>query len=201
MLMNFLAHFYLSGQDEELLTGNFLGDFVKGNDLVQFPEGVVKGIRMHQSIDQFTDSHEITLRSKKRISHKYGHYSAVIIDIFYDHFLAKLWDQFHDQDLLYFTEDSYKILDKYSHLFPKKAFYVYPYMKNGNWLLRYGTLEGISRTLNGMARRARFNSKMDEAIEDLKIHYDDFRKDFEEFFPTLQAHCNEFLKLKNGTIQ
>ena len=84
--MNFLAHIYLSGEDTPLMIGNFIGDFVKGNEYKNFPADIQNGVLLHREIDSYTDSHEIVLESKKRLREKYRHYSGVITDIFYDHY-------------------------------------------------------------------------------------------------------------------
>src|SRR5436190_842749 len=88
-MMNFLAHLYLSGDDADVMTGNFIGDFVRGRNLAeQFGEKIARGIELHRAIDAFTDHHSVVKQSKTRLRPKYGHYSGVIVDIFYDHFLA-----------------------------------------------------------------------------------------------------------------
>ena len=87
--MNYLAHIYLSNEEEEITLGNFIADGVKGKKYVQFPLGIQQGILLHRAIDSFTDAHPIVRKSTKRLHKKYGHYSGVIVDILYDHFLAK----------------------------------------------------------------------------------------------------------------
>ena len=92
--MNFLAHIYLSGDDPNIQLGNFIGDFVKGRNLVeQFGHEIAKGIELHRAIDEFTDKHPIVKLSKVRLREKYRHYAPVIVDIFYDHYLAKNWEK------------------------------------------------------------------------------------------------------------
>ena len=88
--MNFLAHIYLSGDDDELKIGNFIADSVKGKKFSQFPDQVQKGITLHRKIDSYTDSHPIVRESVLRLFPKYGHYSSVIVDILYDHFFSSL---------------------------------------------------------------------------------------------------------------
>ena len=97
--MNFLAHTYLSGCNEEIIVGNFMGDYVKGSRYMDFPEMVKKGILIHRDIDTFTDMHLITRRSKQMVAAKYSKYAGIIIDIFYDHFLASLWDDYSNLPL------------------------------------------------------------------------------------------------------
>jgi acyl carrier protein phosphodiesterase len=188
--MNFLAHLYLSGNNPKLMIGNFIGDFVKGKSaLNQFEPAIVRGIELHRSIDEFTDTHPVVSGSKNRLRPKYRHYSGVIVDVFYDHFLASNWKDFHSTDLPVFANEAYSLMEKNMSILPLEFRSMLPYMVSGNWLVNYGKVEGVHRALSGMASRTPYVSKMDEAREDLVEHYDSFKKEFLEFFPTLKAHC------------
>ena len=190
--MNFLAHLYLSGSDEEIKVGNFIGDFVKGNPRDQYDGKIVDGIIIHREIDRYTDLHPVSQRSKKRLVEKYRHYSGVIIDIFYDHFLANHWSDFSDIPLADFADESYAIMNKHIDIFPEKARFMLPYMERYNWLVNYAKINGIQRTLQGMSQRTSFRSKMEEATADLEENYEDFERDFFDFFPEIRGHISEF---------
>lgn len=191
--MNFLAHIYLSGDDEELMIGNFIGDFVKGKAWEEYAESVQQGILLHRSIDQYTDNHEIVMKSKERLRPKYRHYSPVIADVFYDHFLSSLWQNYHDTPLLNYTDDFYKIADRNKAIIPESAQYMLSYMRRDNWLYNYQFIKGIRQALTGMSRRTPFNSRMEEAADDLLEDYEYYKQDFEAFFPQLVAHTQSFL--------
>ncbi|MEQ8926751.1 MAG: ACP phosphodiesterase [Fulvivirga sp.] len=191
--MNFLAHIYLSGDNQKLMVGNFMGDFVKGSSFDHYDEIIVKGIWLHRAIDEYTDNHKIVAKSKDRLRAKYRHYSGVIVDVFYDHFLAKNWPNYHPEKLLSFTEKAYAILASYKNIMPSKAQYVLPYMMEGNWLYHYAKTEGIHKSLSGMARRTKYNSKMEEAVNDLNEHYEDFEKEFTLFFSDLKDFCSNWI--------
>jgi acyl carrier protein phosphodiesterase len=194
--MNFLAHLYLSGDDPDIKIGNFIGDFVKGkNQLQNLPEGIQRGVVLHRSIDEFTDRHPIVIQSRKRLWSSYRHYSSVILDIFFDHFLAKNWDSYHDTLLPDYAEACYLILEKRKKELPIDVQLLLPHMMRDNWLVNYSRIEGIHRALKGMARRAKFDSKMDESIHDLKEQYADFEKDFRTFFPHLRTHAEFSLEV------
>ncbi|QSE97300.1 acyl carrier protein phosphodiesterase [Fulvivirga lutea] len=191
--MNFLAHIYLSGDNQKLMVGNFMGDFVKGSSFDHYDDLLVKGIWLHRAIDEYTDQHEVVHKSKDRLRAKYRHYSGVIVDVFYDHFLAKNWSDYHTTDLLTFTQNAYSILSNFKNIMPAKAQYVLPYMMDGNWLYHYAKTEGIHRSLSGMARRTKFNSKMDEAVNDLNDHYTEFESEFKLFFEDLKEFCSDWI--------
>lgn len=192
--MNFLAHIYLSGVNEKIMVGNFIGDFVKGRNLAaQFEPDIVKGIEIHRFIDAFTDTHPVVSQSKKRLRPKYRHYAPVIVDVFYDHFLAKNWDQYHPEFLPDFAERTYQTIERFRNILPDDVQYMLPYMIKGNWLVNYAKLEGIERALTGMSKRTTHVSHMDESVNDLRENYDLFKEEFTEFFPLLKAYVDGLL--------
>ena len=172
--MNFLAHIYLSFNQPEITLGNFFADHIRGNKYKHFPEMIQKGILLHRAIDTFTDSHPIAKKSSKRLHKNYSHYSRVIVDIFYDHFLAKNWENYSEISLEQFAENFYTLLEENYEILPLGPKRMMPYMLADNWLVNYANLEGISRVLNGMNRRTQNKSRMNLAILDLEEHYADF---------------------------
>jgi acyl carrier protein phosphodiesterase len=192
--MNFLAHLCLSGDDEKIMVGNFIGDFVKGKDLEQrYHPQIAKGIRLHREIDFFTDRHLIVKQSKDRLREKYRHFSGVIVDIYYDHFLAKNWSNYSDEVLPDYADKCYSVMLSHESILPEEVKYMLQYMIKGNWLVNYSKLEGIHRALSGMARRSKFDSKMEEASFDLQHDYIEYEKEFISFFPLLRNYCRDWL--------
>lgn len=192
--MNFLAHLHLSGDNTSIMLGNFIGDFVKGKNLAEkVGVEIARGIELHREIDFFTDQHPIVTQSKKRLRPKYRHYSGVIVDVFYDHFLAKNWNDYHPQPLSDYAAYVYEVIQKNAALLPDRVNMMMPYMIKGNWLVNYATVEGIHRALTGMARRTPYESKMDESISELQENYEGFKSEFEAFFPILEKHCKDWL--------
>lgn len=186
--MNFLAHIYLSGDDEDIIIGNFIADGIKGKRYQKFPPAIAKGILLHRAIDTFTDSHPIVHQSTARLHKNYGHYSGVIVDILYDHFLAKNWSTYSVVPLDEFVENFYKLLRKNFTILPARIQRMMPYMIADNWLLSYATVEGIGKILTQMNVRTKGVSKMNLAVEELVTYYDDFEKEFTLFFEELRAH-------------
>jgi len=189
--LNFLAHIYLSGDNEQLMIGNFIADFVKGKKKDQYPVAIKKGIELHRKIDDFTDHHPIVLRSKQRILINQGKYSGVVIDLFYDHFLAKNFSDYHSQSLKEYSEKTYIVLKNHWEILPTGVHLFLPYMIERNWLLNYASVEGMGRALTGLSTRVGFANNMHHATEDLKQHYSDLEKDFKEFFPLLQKFVSD----------
>lgn len=192
--MNFLAHLYLSGSPK-IMVGNFIGDFVKGKNVrARFEPDIAKGIEFHRAIDYFTDLHPTVKLSKNRLRPKYRHYSGIIVDIFYDHFLARNWDQYGEVPLTDYAANVYRLMQEYKAILPEEVNQLLPYMSRGNWLVNYARLEGIEKALSGMSRRTTYESRMNEAIEDLKISYPEFQHEFEAFFPELREWAAEWVK-------
>lgn len=192
--MNFLAHLYLSKENTDLILGNFLGDFVRGNDYKKYNPTIQKGILLHRYIDTFTDANEIVRISKRRLHKRYGHYDGIIIDLFYDHFLAKNWNTYSVIPLDIYAQHFYKLLHTNYELLPEKTQQLLPYLEKYNWLYNYQFIEGMQTVLEGMNRRTKMISKMNLAIEDLQLHYSEFENDFTQFFKELITFTEEKLK-------
>ena len=192
--MNHLAHLFLSQSDTNLLVGNYIADHVKGKQINEFSEGVQRGIIMHRGIDQFTDEHKIVQISKERLYPKYHKYAAVLIDMFYDHVLAKNWSKYSPIQLESFTKSAYQILGSQVAVFPHSAQLMYAHMFKYDWLSNYANLEGMQKALNGLSRRATFVSKMEEAILDLEKDFNLYEAEFEAFFPEIIEYANTWTK-------
>ncbi len=192
--VNFLAHIYLSFDDQEITLGNFFADHIRGNKYKHLPEKIQKGILLHREIDTFTDAHPIAKQSSKRLHKNYSHYSRVIVDIFYDHFLAKNWATYSEVPLKEYVDNFYDLLEDNYDILPLGTQRMMPYMIADNWLYNYSNLEGISKVLNGMNRRTHNKSKMNYAIVDLEEHYEAFEKEFTDFFEELITFSRQKLK-------
>ena len=116
--MNYLAHIFLSGENPNVMIGNFMADSIKGSRHDAYPAEIQKGILLHRQIDTTTDAHPAFRQSTKRLHKNYGHYSGIIVDIFYDHFLAKNWADYSDIPLADYIESFYKLLRDNTELLP-----------------------------------------------------------------------------------
>ncbi|PCH52849.1 MAG: ACP phosphodiesterase [Flavobacteriaceae bacterium] len=189
--MNFLAHLYLSKNNKNILIGNFIADAVKGNKFKEYPTEIKAGILLHREIDNYTDNHPIVRKSKRRLHERYHHYDGVIIDILYDHYLAKNWHQFSEIPLEIYAENVYNYLQSTKEIFPEKIQKILPYMIEYNWLVAYASIEGIGKILEGMNKHTKGISKMDLAIDDLILNYKEFELDFNTFFKDLEEFTKE----------
>lgn len=191
--MNFLAHIYLSGNNESVTIGNFIADGIRGKKYQKFPEEIQTGILLHRQIDTFTDAHKTVRESTKRLHKNYGHYAGVIVDILYDHFLAKNWSNYSDIPLDAYVDTFYDSLQDNFEVLPSRIQKMMPYMIADNWLLSYATIEGISKVLVGMNKRTENRSKMNLAVNELQEFYDEFEDEFTRFFEELIQFSNKKL--------
>src|SRR5690554_493585 len=195
--MNFLAHIYLSGTNDLVAIGNFMADGIKGKKYKAYPKDIQIGILLHREIDTFTDAHPIVRQSTKRLHANYSHYSGVIVDILYDHFLAKNWLAYSDIPLEDYVNQFYNTIQAHFDILPVRTQNMLPYMMADNWLLNYAHIEGIQRVLNGMNRRTKYVSGMDKATIELQKYYSEFEDEFTQFFTELMA----FAKIKRDALR
>ncbi len=191
--MNFLAHIYLSGDSDLIKIGNFMADGVRGNKHLELHSEIQKGIILHRTIDTFTDAHPLFRKSTKRLHANYHHFSGVIVDVFFDHFLAKNWDLYSDEKLEDYVANFYDSLNTNHDLLTEKAQMMKPYMIQQNWLLSYKTIDGIEKILSQMDNRIKRESNMRFSVQELRLFYKEFEDDFTIFFNDLRIHSTEKL--------
>ncbi|MBA2354599.1 MAG: DUF479 domain-containing protein [Acidobacteria bacterium] len=195
--MNYLVHFLMSGDDEELRLGNLLGDLVKGGvQRYRFPgvtDRMRTGIQLHRTIDSFSDRHPAVGRSKRLLAPRYGRLAGVIVDVFYDHVLARTWPCHSAQPLPDFTREVYGSFERHLTRLPTAIHPLARAMRRGDWLGGYAHIAGIDGALRGMAQRAPVAAGIGTAAEELVAHQAEFEAHFEEFLPDLRAACDDFL--------
>lgn len=175
-----------------------MADSIRGHGYDDYEGEVRKGILLHRSIDSFTDMHPIYRQSKHRLHEKYGHYSGVIMDIFYDHFLAKNWSRYSDEKLDVYADKFYHLLKDNYEILTEKVKGMIPYMFARNWLVSYATIEGLQMIMFHMDHRTKNRVDMHESIVELHKYYIEFEQEFTLFFEELRQHCIEKLKELNA---
>lgn len=183
--MNVLAHIYLSGDSDEIIIGNYIGDYVKGRDYLKYPEQVRRGIILHRNIDAFTDRHPVVQRSKIPFIKKYHKYAGVVIDILYDHFLTKEWDIYSTRPLESYTYQFYRAMVNNYDILPEKVRDRMPFFIINNWIESYRTNSGLRKVFNAMSKRTSLPHETKYAIKTLEKNYYSLSDDFMEFFPQL----------------
>ena len=188
--MNHLAHLLLAGRSTESLIGNLAGDFVKGPLGDLFPPAIRAGILQHRKIDAYTDSHPTVGAFRRVIAADHGHYARVIADMFIDHFLACRFDEYAGEPLESFLARTYATLDPHVATFPGKLRYVYPRMRDGQWLLSYRTIEGIHTALTNISWRFSRQPRLETATHHLVDSRPELERRFEQFFPEVMEYSS-----------
>ncbi|MGC8824583.1 MAG: ACP phosphodiesterase [Bacteroidales bacterium] len=192
--MNFLAHLFLSGSNEEIRLGNFIGDYVKGHEYKKYPPNVRKGIMLHRQIDNFTDSHPIVRQHKSLFYQKYHKYSGIVTDILYDHFLSTHWNRFSDEALADYIDEMYRWIENNVENLPTDMQRIVPSLIKNQWLRAYSTLEGIESVLIGMSKGTSLPAEHEFALFVIRKHYEELRHAFLHYFEELMLFVNSTLE-------
>ena len=189
--MNYLAHLFLSGNDEQTMVGNFIGDYVKGNTWNKFPENIKSGILLHRRIDSFTDAHPKFREAKTLFRSEFGLYSGIIIDLLYDHYLAKNWNEYSDLTLRTFAKRSHAVLlQNFRHL-PIRVQSFLPFLIQHRRLESYASINGIVQTLKIMSNYSSLPAKPDFVMQTVKTNNNFFEANFREFMVDLIRYTTE----------
>ena len=183
--MNYLAHLYLSGESDEIKLGNFIGDFVKGNKYLQYPEQVAYGIKLHRSIDYFTDQHEDVKECIALLKPGYGRYSGIVTDVFFDHFLAANWTEYSVYTLRQFSKYSHAVFLSNFLILPFRVKQFLPFLIQHKRLESYAHRENLAHVLDIMSRRTSLPQNSEWAMHILNQEYDQFDSLFKSFFADL----------------
>lgn len=185
IIMNFLAHIYLSGESEEIKLGNFIGDFVKGRQFLMYPENVSKGILLHRQIDSFTDTHPIVRECIIKLRPGFGKYSGIVVDLFLDHLLAVNWHHYSFEKLSIFTKRFHAVLLSNFFQLPSQVKMFLPFLIQNKRLQSYSSFEGIEKTLSIMVQHTSLPSETKYAMNILESEYLFFNNAFNQFFPEI----------------
>ena len=186
--MNYLAHVFLQRSSPELLIGGLLGDFVKGALGTRYSPGVCAGIALHRAIDRYTDAHPTVRASIALISPARRRFAGILVDVFYDHFLARHWSRYSQQALEDFTQQTYRTLARQANDYPERLQRILPYMAQQDWLAAYAQIESVDAALHGITRRfQRFPRAaiLADGVQELLGNYASLEQQFLEFFPDL----------------
>ena len=170
-----------------------MADGIRGKHFETFPLDVQKGIVLHRAIDTFTDAHPVFRQSTKKLHERYHHYAGVIVDVFYDHFLAKNWSQYSNENLEDYIQRFYQSLHDNKTILTERTIGLMPYMIQHNWLWNYRSVGGINQILTQMDSRTKNKSKMRFATEELQECYTEFEQEFTAFFEDLRIYAKQKL--------
>lgn len=188
--MNYVGHIYLSGENEKIAIGNFIGDYVKGNKHERYPGDIQKGILIHRDIDSTMDSHPSFTATRELFRESYGRYAGVIVDIAYDHILTKNWNDWHPMPLKKFTRNFYGIALRHFRFLPAAVKEFLPFMIQSNRLYSYSNLQGIEKALSIMSAYTSLPDNHHQAIDVIKNHEDEIASHFYQLLGDLSQYLN-----------
>jgi acyl carrier protein phosphodiesterase len=201
--MNYLAHVFLSHQTPDAIVGAMLGDFVKGRTVDGWGEGVHTAIRLHRAVDCFTDRHPLTLASRTLVSTERRRFAGILVDVFYDHFLARHWSRLHPLPLVQFTQTVYSALWSRRSEFPPRLQRILPWMVRDDWLASYADVAAVDAALQGLARRFRYAERaggLANGVSELENNYAALEKNFLEFVPPLRDFAQAELGVRTTPV-
>jgi acyl carrier protein phosphodiesterase len=192
--MNYLAHAFLSDNDSDLLIGNFIADHVRGSDLSIYSPPIVRGIKLHRGIDSYTDQHPLFRSSKRLFYDGFERHSGILIDIYFDHLLAKNFASYHDEPLDIFSKKVYAVYNQYKHLLPERSQSFLGYVITNNIYTSYAGLEGIRTVLFNLSRRFKHGVRLDDSVKVFEKNEGLLQQNFTVFFEQLQQEVNSLIR-------
>lgn len=187
LCMNFLGHACLSFNENDILVGNIISDYIKGRRQYDYPLQIQKGIQLHRAIDAFTDTNAEVKEMSSFFKPAYRLYAPAVIDVLLDYFLANDDKEFATEiDLRQFTGRVYKTLHDFKMYFPVKFAAMFPYMQSQDWLFNYRFEAGIKQSMEGLKRRALYISEMDTAFMIFLDNMASFKMLYDEFYPSVK---------------
>jgi len=181
--VNFLAHAYLARGSDRSILGGLMGDFVKGPLQGRYDVELTRALTLHRRIDSYTDAHDVVRCSRRRVSPARRRFAGILVDMFYDHFLARLWQEYSDVPLEQFTAYVYAVLREHWALLPERLQQVAARMADGDWLASYRSVEAVAAALDRMGGRLTRGNAILRSGDELLAEYEAFEADFRLFFP------------------
>jgi len=190
--MNYLFHLFLSEPDQDIMLGNLMGDFVKGRlEFADYPERILSGLKQHRQVDSFANQSSAFQESRQRLAPEFGYFRAIMIDVFYDHLLAKNWQRYHDTSLETFAERIYHHLEVNFDLLPANLQKIVPRMIQHNWLVSYRRLDVIETVLAKLDQRIKRQTPLTKGLYQLKRHYTELESDCGLFISQAQSFIHD----------
>ena len=191
--MNFLAHAVLAGDTPALIVGGVVGDWIKGTLPGTLPDDLAKGVALHRAIDSYAESNPAFCRSRSRVSADRRRYAGVLVDVFYDHLLARNWAAINDRPLDEYCLEVYQLIEDRLNDLPVSSHRALTLMAEEDWLASYAHIEGIADVLARMSRRARQPNPLAHGEQEVLADIDGFSGDFQEWLGDTRVFCRQWL--------
>ena len=190
--MNHLAHLYLSSDNEEEMVGQFIADAVKGNDFNLYSRDIRQGILLHRWVDSFTDTHDLVKELRAAYRPNLGLYSGVLIDLVFDHYLAKDFHIHAGRELKEFQQFTFGVLNKHEESFPDKMKNYFFHMKDKEFMMKYAHPVGMAVIVRQMGNRI----PRGESLLAAGDFFEDYVEMASPYFPTFFEELKREFELK-----
>ena len=191
--MNYLAHALLAGQSPALVVGGVIGDFIKGPLPGLLPPDLARGVALHRAIDTFAETNPAFCASRNRVSPERRRYAGVLVDIFYDHLLARDWEQIHHLPLSDYSASVYTTIAGRLNDISTSAHFALQLMANEDWLSSYAGIDGISDVLARMSRRARQPNPLAGGEQEFLTDPTGFAADFDHWLVDARRFADQWM--------
>jgi acyl carrier protein phosphodiesterase len=192
--VNYLAHLLLAGDRPDVLVGSLLGDFLRGPIPVSLPPDIALGVRLHRAVDAYTDHHPMFRRSVARTPVPWRRYGPIIVDVYYDHLLARDWALHHPDPLEDFAGRSYALLVSRLPALPAQARAPVSRVVDADLLVAYRQFSTVQSALRRIGTRLRRPRDLAAALPELRRQERGLEEDFQIFFPALRARSEALLR-------
>ena len=197
-VMNHLAHLFLADPHPHSLIGNLAGDFVKGPLGDRFPPAIKAGIEQHRRIDAFTDTHPEVAAFRRVLIPEHGHYARVIADMFFDHFLARRFEEYGGEPLETFLARTFAAIDPHQESLPGRLRDLYPRIRDEGWLQSYRDLDAMRGALRNISWRFSRKPHLETSVRHLVDSRAELERRFEAFFPEVIAFASHEWRWRSG---
>lgn len=186
--MNYLGHIYFSNNDFELAIANLFGDYVKGAHFDQYSPKIVDGIILHREIDNYIDTHPSVKKILPTLRISLPKVAGIAIDLYFDHLLAKNWNQFHTTPLNEFLQSFYNQIQENKQIYPTFYLDYLQKMIEYNWMSHYSSAEGLNKMCNGVSQKLSFKNQLVNGLHVYNMHETLIEKAFFEYMSDANEH-------------
>jgi len=187
--MNHLAHAWLAAPDADLMLGSLIADFLRGALDPALPRGVRIGVALHRSVDTFTDAHPQVVAARALFEPPYRRYAGILLDVWFDHLLARDWARHADGSLHAFSREVQALLAARAAELPPRMHGFARYMRTHDLPERYREIAMIDDVLRGLSQRLSRDNPLADAVPVIEARAQPLERHFAAFFPDLVAHA------------
>jgi acyl carrier protein phosphodiesterase len=162
--MNYLGHLYLSKNRLEIMRSNLFGDFIKGSHLETLPEIIKEGVILHRGIDDYIDHHPVVVDLLNVLYPQLPKVAGIAVDLYFDHLLARDWEEYHKLPLEAFISDFFNYKDKSEAYFSNDFKKLLKIIEKGNWLINYQNIDGLEFACKGLSKRISFDNELKNGV-------------------------------------